>query len=74
LQQLDPAPRQLIEMAIGFPDLWDDLPGDRAHLLKALEGQIERFVVEGNHASQRPVDILFDLVAMPWAWLQHDED
>jgi len=74
LQQLDAALGQLIEMPIGLAFLGDDLPGDSTHLFKALEDEVERFVVESNHAPKRPVNILFDLVAMPWALPQHGED
>ena len=74
LQQLDPALGQLIEMPIGLAFLGDDLPGDSTHLFKALEDEVERFVVESNHAPKRPVNILFDLVTMPWALPQHGED
>ena len=74
LQQLDPALGELIEMSIGLAFLENDLPGDSAELFKAFEGEVERFVVEGHHASKRLIDLLFDLVAMPWALLQHGED
>src|SRR6266536_4566292 len=47
LQHLVPALRQFIEMPVGFAFLLDDLPGYYAHLFKALEDQVERFVVEG---------------------------
>jgi len=74
LQQLDPALSQLIEMTIGLAFLWQDLPGDGADLFKAFESEVERFVVEGDGSSKRPLDVLFDVVAMPWAWSQHGQD
>ncbi len=74
LQQLDAALGQLVEMTIGLALLGDDLPGDSTHLFKALEDEVERFVVERNHAPKRPIDILFDLITMSWTLLQHSED
>src|SRR6266568_1389149 len=74
LEQLDPTISQLIEMAIGFPFLGDDLPGHSAHLFKAFEREVERLVVERDHPTKRPLDILFDLIAMPWALVQHGEN
>jgi hypothetical protein len=61
-------------MPIGFAFLGDDLQGDGADFFKVFEGEIERFVVQDNHAAQRPVDILFDLVAVPWTLPQHGEN
>ncbi len=63
LQQLDAALGQLIEMPIGLAFLGDDLPSDGAELCKVFEGEIERLVVQGNHAAKRPVDILFLVAA-----------
>ena len=67
MQQFDPALGQLVEMPIGFALLGDDLPGDGSALFKVLESQIERLVVQDNHPTKRPVDILFDLVAVDLA-------
>src|SRR5579884_2413925 len=74
LQHLDSVVCQCIQMAIGFARLLDNLASHRAHFFKALEDEVERFVVDDNHASQRPVDIFFDLVAMPLSLLQHGKD
>ena len=73
LEQLDPTLGQLIEMAIGFPFLGDDLPGHGTHLFKAFESEVERLIVEGDHPAKRPLGILLDLIAMPWALSQHGE-
>ncbi len=54
-------------MTIGLAFLWQDLPGDGSDLFKAFESEVERFVVEGDGPSKRPLDVLFDVVAMPWA-------
>src|SRR5437762_1489392 len=61
-------------MPIGLPFLGDDLPGHCAHLFKAFEREVERLVVERDHPAKRPLDILFDLIAMPWALVQHGEN
>ncbi len=63
-------------MAQNLPTLWhlqEVEEGDTGKKL-GIDSRLECFVVEGNHASQRPVDILFDLVAMPWTLLQHGKD
>src|SRR6266704_62459 len=74
VQQRDAALSQVIEMAIGFAFLGDDLPGHGTHLFKAFEREVERLVVERDRPAKRPLDILFDLVAMPWALAQHGEN
>src|SRR5260370_38082869 len=61
-------------MAIGLAFLGDDLPGHGTNLFKAFESEVERLVVERDHPAKRPLDILFDLIAMPGALVQHGEN
>ena len=74
MQQLAAALGQLVEMPIGLAFLGDDLPSDGALLFKVLESKIERLIVQNNDAAKRPVDILFNLIAVPWTLPQHGEN
>src|SRR5579863_5004397 len=64
----------MIEMAIRLAFLWHNFSHHSAQLFKAFEGEVERLVIERNSPAKRPLDILFDLVAMPWMLPQHGKD